>query len=47
MYERFINQLKRLLTSDKNLIKRLLAHISLTTFKTEHDTRKGKGSIAD
>ena len=41
MYERFINQLRGYIISNKNLIKRLLTYISLTTFKIEHYTRKG------
>ena len=33
MYERFVNQFERILTSNKNFVKRIFTYITPTTFK--------------
>ena len=47
MYERFLHQLRDYSQVMRILSKGYFPYISLTTFEIEHDTRKGKGSIAD
>ena len=42
MYERFVNQLKRIFASNKNFVKRLFTYTSFTTFKVSKDITGSK-----
>ena len=47
MYERFLNQLKTICTSNKSIVKRLFTYLTLTTFQIEHNIKEGKACSTD
>ena len=47
MYERFVNQLKRIFMCYKNIIKRIFTHISFTAFKISKNITRGKTSVVE